>query len=391
MKTQREKFFKILATEGDAEATILLYGYIGEYYEWDDESERWKIGGVTDIEFVQELNRLASTHKTIHIRLNSPGGDFYHGNAIMTAIQTCAAEVHTWNDGVAASMAADIWMCGHRRHMAKNAVLMVHPTWSICAGNAAEMRECADFLDKLSNAAIIATAASTGISEDEMRRRYYADYKDHWLTYADAVADGLVNETGEEYESADLPKAVEKMTYKQLIEHFHKHHNPEAPGLMDRVRELYNETLSSIQAAFAGKSAKPALPQQPSTQTNTLDMNLDDFKKSLEEKTLDIEAVKTILAALDTPPTPAADPQQDDLAAAVKTLTDDLAALKADYQAVVKKLEEYAPLPGASKSTPPMPSGDPAGVDPLPDALKEFNEAAMQAAQSGQIPYRPTA
>lgn len=383
---QPNRFYKILATEGSDEATILLYSYIGEYYEYDEEADRWKMGGVTDIQFVQELNSLAAKHKTIHIRLNSPGGDFFHGNAIMTAIQSCPADVHTWNDGVVASMAADIWLCGKQRHMAKNALVMIHPAWSFCIGHAADMRDCADQLDKVSNAAIIATAASTGISEDEMRRRYYSDYKDHWLTYADALKGGLVTETSEEYDSADVPNDIEKMTYKQLVAHFEKRDNPEAPGLLDRVRSMYEKTI----AAFAGKGPKPV--NTPPSTHNTQDMNLEELKKALTEKTIDLAAVKTLLAEIETPAAPAEE-EPDPVAVltdTVQKLSKDLADTKSQLAATQKTLEEYGQKPGASKSTPPMPQGDPAAGTDQPDVLKAFNEQMAKAAVDGDVKFTPT-
>ena len=78
----KNKFYKILTTEGATEATIMLYDYIGEYYEWSPETGYTK-EGITDLDFVQELNRLDEKHSVIHLRINSPGGDMFHGNAIM--------------------------------------------------------------------------------------------------------------------------------------------------------------------------------------------------------------------------------------------------------------------------------------------------------------------
>ncbi len=376
------RFYKVLAQEGDTEATILLYGYIGEYYEYDEEKERWRIGGVTDIKFVQELNRLAEKYQTIHLRLNSYGGDFLHGNAIMTAIQTCKAEVHTWNDGIAASMAADIWLCGHRRHMAKNALVMIHPVWSWCAGNAQDMRDCADMMTKMTDAAIIATASSTGIDEAEIRSRYYADYKDHWLTYTDAVADGLVSETGDEYDAAEVPENIEGMTYKQLVQHFEKHTNPEAKPLLERIRETFEKRLTALVRKSPHPAAKPS-----NTQEKTLDMNLDDFKKSLEEQTLDIEAVKAHIATLEPQPQPA--PPAEGGENVFNAVQGELDAVKTQLADLKKQLDEFGAQPGAAKSAPGAPAGDPPLGGTHPSDLEKFNKEMADLAAAGATPYRP--
>lgn len=373
-------FYKVLVTENTDEATILLYSYIGETYEYNEDLGRWQMDGVTDIAFIQELSRLAEKYSTIHIRLNSPGGDFFHGNAIMTAIQSCKAEVHTWNDGIVASMAADIWLCGKVRHMAKNALVMIHPVWNICAGHAQDMRDSADALEKMTDAAIIATAASTGIAEDEMRARYYADYKDHWLTYADAVKDGLVTDTADEYEAADLPKAIEDMTYKQMVDHFQKRSNPDAPGLLDQLQDLYNKTLEMI-----SRKATKAIAT-PSTPTNKKDMNLEQFKKALDDKELDLAAVTEHIQSLAPAAPPAADTDQasDDDEPTVQKLAQELEEVKKTLKKTTTEFEAFKSAAGANKSAPPMPPNDAPTNDGEPDKLLEFNKKlAEQAAQNG--------
>jgi len=387
-KKNIQPFYKILTDEGADEATMLLYGYIGESYSWD--SEKWKMDGVTDVAFVQEFNRLAAKYQRIHLRLNSYGGDFLHGNAIMTAIANSTAEVHTWNDGIAASMAADIWLCGHVRHMAKNAMLMIHPTWSLCAGNAKDMRECADLLDKLSDAAIIATAASTGVSEEEMRRRYYADYADHWLTYADAVNDALVSDTDDEYEAAapTAAKSLHTMTYKELVEHFEKNTDttPEAPGLLARLRSLWEKNIEKI----AGR-ATVAPPVPPShAKTTTTDMTLEEFRTSLADNTLDLAAVKAHIAEVEgaSAADPEPDPEPEPPADALETVQAEITALKMELKAAKALLEEYGAKPGAGKSTPGMPGKD-ASIEPAKDPLKNYNEQMAEMAKSGRTPFRP--
>jgi ATP-dependent protease ClpP protease subunit len=380
-----QPFYKILTEEGGDEATMLLYGYVGEEWTWS-EDDGWKMGGITDIDFVREFNRLAAQYKRIHLRLNSYGGDFRHGNAIMTAIASSSAEVHTWNDGIAASMAADIWLCGHVRHMAKNALLMIHPTWSMCVGNAKDMRECADVMDKMSEAAIIATAAATGISEDDMRSRYYADYADHWLTYADAATDGLVSDT-EEYEAAGISatsKALQAMTYKEVLQLFEGNTSDEPaapPGLMARLRNAVETRFGKI----AGHA--PAKPSPVHAKTTTTDMTIEEFRTSLSDGTLDLAAVKAHLAEVEAAAAPPAVPEPV-AADPLEPILKELAALKAELNAAKAQLDDYAKRPGAGKSTPGMPKGDPV-VQPTPDALADYNKTLAGMAENGAVPFRP--
>lgn len=379
-KVVKNQFWKILTAEGEQEATIMLYGFIGEEYEFDEEEQRWKMSGITDLAFVKELSDLAARYPVIHLRINSPGGSAFHGNAIMTAIQSCQAEVHTWNDGMAASMAADIWLCGHRRHMAKNALLMIHAAWDYCIGHAQDMRDCADFLDKVNASAITAVAAATGLSEDEIKSRYYADYKDHWLTYNEAVTDGLVTETGDAYDAAD-PGAINNMTYKQLLDHFTQKNHPEAPGLMKRIRDAYN---SLVRKRGGEKSIS-------TVNTKNTDMTITELKNSLADGSLDLAAVKALLNDLD----PAANAEEGEAETpalqAVKVEMDDLKASLAELKDAIKALSA---APGDTKTEPAAPEKDASKINiggGNGNALEMFNAAAAAAAKdNGTMKFENT-
>ncbi|WP_304708415.1 head maturation protease, ClpP-related [uncultured Rikenella sp.] len=94
------------------EATIRLYGTIGE-----------KIDG--DL-FAQELASLDHQCELIHLRINSPGGEVMQGLSIVGAMLEMTTPIHVHVDGVAASMAAVIAVCGDRLYMYDFARLMIH-------------------------------------------------------------------------------------------------------------------------------------------------------------------------------------------------------------------------------------------------------------------------
>lgn len=372
MKKQPQ-YFNILTTEGSDEATILLYGYIGDARDWYTGEQK----GVTDIDFVQELDRLAAKYNRIHVRVNSPGGEIFHGSAIVTAIRNCKSEVHTWIDGVAASMAGVIWMAGAKRHMAKNGMLMIHSASGLCWGNAADMREMADTLEAFDASLVTSCADATGMSEPDMKKKYY-DGKDHWLTYNDVHAEGwLTAAEDDDYKSeTKLPEDITRMTYRDLVALFEKENNPqEQQGFLQKVRAFFEETA----AMFGGAHSQPS-------PINTLDMNLEDFKKSIEAKTLDIEAVKAFLAEQTAPP--AAPPAEPPVPAAADPVAADVTALKATVADLQKLVAEWGAKPGATKSTPPMPDGDLPAADgaktlkaQLEDDAKKMASLAEQGAK----------
>ena len=214
-----KEFFKVVALEGNASADMLLYGYIGQKAMWSDEDPAEDL---TDMAFTKEFRRLTKEYGRINIRINSSGGSVKDGDAIISAIQSSEAEVHVYNDGTAASMAADIWLAVQdksRRHMSPNAKLMIHATISWAVGNAAQMRETAEMLDKFDEAAVGTLAKALGKSEEDVLAEYY-DGRDHWLTAKDALALGLIEgiEGTQEAEekSADTPSKQLDMFERRL-------------------------------------------------------------------------------------------------------------------------------------------------------------------------------
>ncbi len=377
MKKQPRQYFNILSEEGAKEATMFLYGYIGEEYSFDADTQRWKMTGVTDIEFVKEFKRLAAQYSTIHLRINSYGGEIMHGSAIVSAIQNSKVDVHTWCDGVAASMGAGIFLAGKKRHMAKNGMLMLHSAINLCWGNAKEMRECADVLDKFSQSIISGIAASTSLSEEAIQEKYFADYANHWLTYADALADGLITEKEEDYQAAEVPSNLAGMTYSQLVAYFEKENHPQAQqaqGFLQRLRAFFEES-------FGGQHSQPS-------QSDINDMNLKDFQDSLKAGTLQLEEVKAHLATLEQEPAPtAAAPESAELRKDLDAALAANANLAEQLKQLSATVAAWGKTPGASKSEPGMPDGDlptADGQDTLEARLAKANAAYEAAAKNNE-------
>jgi ATP-dependent protease ClpP protease subunit len=169
-------------------AEIWIYGDIGE---------SWYGDSVAAKDFVQTVAALDA--ETITVRLNSYGGSVSDGIAIYNALKRHPATVTVSVDGIAASIASLIAMAGDRIEIAENAMLMIHAPWGSMAGNAVELREYADMLDKWSQAMAASYASKTGRSLDEVMA-WLTDGKDHWFTASQAVDEKLADAT-----TASLP------------------------------------------------------------------------------------------------------------------------------------------------------------------------------------------
>lgn len=373
-------YYNVLATSDSQEATIFLYGYIGPEYEFDYETYELEQVGITDIGFVTELNRLAEQYPVINIRINSPGGEVFHGSAIVSAIMNCASEVHTYNDGVCASMAAAIFLAGKKRYMAKNAMLMLHPAMCMVWGNAQDCRDMANVLDKMSAALVSGIAAGTGKAEADIQSTYFSDYKDHWITYAEALADGLITPEAAEaaaYVAEGVPTNLATMTYGQLVAHFTEKKDAHTSTLLESLRAVF-----SAFSAGVGNKSKHTSP------VNSPEMNLEDFKQSLADGTLNLDEVKAHLAAMQPAPATAVEES-----APVDALKTELETMRAQMQTMQETIANFGKQPGAGKSAPPVPDSDtpdPGGpVNDAKAALDALNQRMAINAQEGASPFRP--
>ena len=94
---------------------ILLYGDIGEY---DD--------NVRSGDIARELLEAEALTGKVDVRINSNGGEVYSGIAIFNALKNSKADITIYVDGIAASMASVIALCGKPVQMSRYARLMLH-------------------------------------------------------------------------------------------------------------------------------------------------------------------------------------------------------------------------------------------------------------------------
>lgn len=147
--------------------------------------------GVNADTFVRELADLDVTSIDVHI--NSPGGDYFAGVAISNAIRRHPASVTVHVDGLAASAASVIAMAGDQLIMEPGSQLMIHDALSLAIGNASDLRETADLLDKVSDdiAELYAAKAGNGGNAELWRGLMQAET---WFNAEEAVIAGLANE-----------------------------------------------------------------------------------------------------------------------------------------------------------------------------------------------------
>lgn len=169
------------AREVDGVVTMRLYDPVDSYGEW------W---GVSSKEFAAALDGLGDGVTQINLFINSPGGEVWEGIAIGNALKAHPAKVIVTVEGIAASIASVIAMAGDEVIMARNAELMIHEASGLCVGQAVDMRDLADQLDRIGANLASAYADRAGGTPDEWR----ALMRDEtWFSADEAVKAGLAD------------------------------------------------------------------------------------------------------------------------------------------------------------------------------------------------------
>lgn len=185
-----KKYFQI-KKKTDKKGEIFIYG--------DIVSEEWFANEVTAPGFKQQLDELGNVSE-IDVHINSSGGNVFEGHAIYNMLKMHKAKINIYIDALATSIASVIAMSGDTIFMHKNSFLMIHNSWIMTVGNAKELRDTADLLDKTdeaSNQAYLDRALN--ISEEELKELLDAET---WLTASEALEKGFIDEILEPNEIA---------------------------------------------------------------------------------------------------------------------------------------------------------------------------------------------
>lgn len=159
---------------------LLLYDEIGFW-------------GIRAKEFAEVLSGIEAD--TIHLRINSPGGDVFDGVAIYNSLKQHPAQIVTHIDGLAASIASVIALAGDEVRIAPNAFFMIHNPWGVTIGDADLHRKMADTLDKVALGAIVSTyRAKTGADVETIEtwmdeETWFAAEQAAEVGFVDAVED----------------------------------------------------------------------------------------------------------------------------------------------------------------------------------------------------------
>ena len=122
------------------------------------------------------------------ILLNTPGGMFYGGSEMVSLIEDYDGTITAKVMGVAGSCGSWIMAACDKVMIARNALVMIHAPMGLMYGNAQEMRDEADVLDKLADAALATYAERMG--EEDARKAMSGET---WYTAEEALTAKLAD------------------------------------------------------------------------------------------------------------------------------------------------------------------------------------------------------
>lgn len=165
----------------------------GDGYDW------WSgetIQSETSATHFRDAITAAGNVEQINIYINSLGGSVMEGTSIYNQLKRHPAQKTVYIDGFACSVASVIAMAGDKIIMPRNTAMMIHNMWSVCIGNAKDMRKAADDLDVLMEANRQAYLQKAG---DKLKEEKLIEMLDAetWLTAEQCIEFGLADEYAE--------------------------------------------------------------------------------------------------------------------------------------------------------------------------------------------------
>ena len=207
------------------------------------------------------------------LRINSQGGSAFAGISLYNYIKGKYDDVEVYIDGLAASAASIIAMCGHVI-MPEGSTMMLHNPWGFCEGDSDEMRKMSETLDVIRDAVADIYVGKTGLSKEEILSLMDAET---WMTAEKAYELNLADEIrGKLPESKPEPKDEAK-SYEQgvaderaRLQALDELMTPERRSAINEAKYRTFESATDI--------AVKLLKRTPSYQDMLLDRKLDSLE-----------------------------------------------------------------------------------------------------------------
>lgn len=264
--------------------------------------------GISAKSFINDLKRIPQDH-TIELRIHSPGGEVFDGNAIFNALSRRTADVIVQIEGLCASMATVISLAGHHVKMAANGFYMIHNPWGVAMGDSSELRDQAELLDKIRQNMVGAYAAKSGQSPEQIQS--WMD-SETWFTAEEALAAGFIDEVTD-----SLAIAASTNTFSRMAKFRHapaslltptpermtENENPEAPLEEIPAATVVSESAPVVEEPAAEPAVEEPAPEatgEPQAKASAADAILAKYNAVIAERDSLRSEIVAIRAQLDS-------------------------------------------------------------------------------------------
>lgn len=239
---QATGWYKIEAKGKDKKATVYIL----------DEISPWGSGARQFADTVAKLDV-----NQIELHINSPGGSFAEGIAIMNMLHDHKATVTAQVDGLAASAASIVAMGADTVTMKPGSQMMIHEGSGLVYGPMADMLKMAQILEK-TNSQMAAIYADKAGGDPALWRE--AMNQETWYTDQEAVDAGLADSLDTSGKQDEVVAARTKWDLS-VFAHAGREHAPapytpaEPPENHEEDEEMPNKQLVAVATALGVKDA----------------------------------------------------------------------------------------------------------------------------------------
>ncbi len=178
-----------------------------------------EIGSQVTAESVQaQIDPQASDYE---IHISSVGGDVYEGYGIYGILNGLGKPTRVVIEGLCASIATLIAQAGDKVVMTNPAEFMIHNPFVGLQGDADDLRQAAEQLDRIKDTIISVYRKKTGLSEAELSEMMTAET---WMTANEAKQRGFVDEVHEKLkavayiDTTKIKMSKEKNKFSEIME-----------------------------------------------------------------------------------------------------------------------------------------------------------------------------
>lgn len=129
--------------------------------------------------------------EAVEVHINSCGGSVYEGFTIYNLLRNYKGGVTIYIDGIAASIAGVIAMCGAPIYMSRYAHLMIHVVSANVFGSVRDFERTMKQMLVLQSSIVKIISERTGMSEEDVSTKYM-DGEDHYINAEEAQKMGLI-------------------------------------------------------------------------------------------------------------------------------------------------------------------------------------------------------